>query len=166
MKNFFLHGKRSNKSRNRSKTAAYRKQHTHRAKTQADIPGTSSGLKSYSDPKPSSEPKPSSDPKSSSDPKPSSEPKPFSEPKSSSSRGLPQEDWPHLDSEDLAIPEIHIRRPSDQPADGSDGQTARRPEGISVAESRRHRQREDEPVSDDNLAIPEYHPHPKKQNKE
>ena len=142
MKNFFLHGKRSNKSRDKSKTAAYRKQHTHRAKTQANIPGTSSGLKSYSDPKPSSEPK------------------------SSSSRGLPQEDWPHLDSEDLAIPEIHIRRPSDQPADGSGGQTARRPEGISVAESRRHRQREDEPVSDDNLAIPEYHPHPKKQNKE
>lgn len=148
MKNFFLRGKRSDKSRNRSKTAAYRKQHTHRAKTQADIPGTSSGLKS------------------SSEPKPFSEPKPYSDPKSSSSRGLPQEDWPHLDSEDLAIPEIHIRRPSDPPADGSDGQTARRPEGISVAESRRHRQREDEPVSDDNLAIPEYHPHPKKQNKE
>lgn len=148
MKNFFLRGKRSDKSRNKSKTAAYRKQHTHRAKTPEDIPGTSSGLKSSSDPKPSSEPKPSSDPKS------------------SSSRGLPQEDWPHLDSEDLAIPEIHIRKPSDPSTDGSAGQTARRPEGISVAESRRHRQREDEPVSDDNLAIPEYHPHPKKQNKE
>jgi hypothetical protein len=148
MKKIFLHRHRPDKIRDKSKTAAYRKQHTHRPKTQADIPEQRSGLT------------PSCDLKSSSDSNASSDPN------SSSGRCLPQEDWPHLDSEDLAIPEIHIRRPSDQPADGSAGQTDRRPEGISVAESRLHRQQEDEPVSDDNLAIPEYHPHPKKQNKE